>query len=345
MKNLAKSLSAVSTLAIGAGALLAASGGAFLSAGPAVSAELKLAHWMSPRHSMHRFIMDPWTKEIAKKSGGKFTVKIYPGGALGKGPVAQFKRALDGIADITFGLPGFTAAQFKRTGMIELPGIATSGPDGSEKLWKAMSLLQPEWKRVKVLGLWVGEPQILMSKNKPLRTLADLKGMKIRTPSKVQAEIIKALGATPVPMPITRVYNALNTGVIDGVLTGASTIRSFKFGEVAKYYTTGLPDIRSPFFLVMNKNSWNKLSAAEKKLVNETTGKSLSMKAGKIYDGETEKALGTVRNTGKHEVFKLSKAEFTKFEKIMMDYRAKKVAEMDKAGLNASKILAAMGVK
>lgn len=333
-------------LAIAAGVAVSAFTAAPVVPGSTAAAkELRLAHWMSTRHSMHRFIMDPWTKDVAKMSGGKFTVKIYPGGALGKGPVAQYKRAVDGIADITFGLPGFTASLFKRTGAIELPGVATSGPDGSEKLWKAMSLLQPEWKKVKVLGLWVGEPQILMSKNKPLRTLADLKGLKIRTPSKVQAEIIKALGATPVPMPITRVYNALNTGVIDAVFTGASTIRSFKFGEVAKYYTTGLPDVRSPFFMVMNKNSWNKLSAAEKKLINETTGKALSMKAGKIYDGETEKSLDTVRNTGKHEVFKLSKEEFAKFNKIMLAFRAKKVAEMDKAGLQASKILAAMGVK
>ena len=127
--------------------------------------------------------------------------------------------------------------------------------------------------------------------------------------------------------------------------SGASAIRSYKLGEVAKYYTTGLPDIRSPFFLVMNKNSWNKLSAEEKKIVDETTGKNLSMKAAGVYDNETKASLDSVRNTGKHEVIKLSAGESTKFKKAMLDFRAKKVAEMDKAGLDATKILAAMGVK
>ncbi len=332
-------------LVLAAGVFAAVTGAAPLASHSVQAKELKLAHWMSPRHSMHRYIMEPWTKQIAKATGGKFTVKIYPGGALGKGPVAQYKRAVDGIADITFGLPGFTASLFKRTGIIELPGVTNSGPDGSEKLWKAMKLIEPEWKKVKILGLWVGESQIFMTKNKPIRKMSDLKGMKIRTPSKVQAEIVAAWGATPVPMPITRVYNALNTGVIDGVLTGASTIRSFKFGEVAKYYTRGLPTIRSPFFIVMNRNSWNKLTADQKKLIESTTGKALSMKAGGIYDGETEKSLNTVRNTGKHEIITLSAEETAKLTKAALAFRKAKVAAMEKAGIPAGKILAAMGVK
>ncbi len=327
-----------------AGACLVGTGQLAVVTPSATAAELKLAHWMSPRHSMHRYVMEPWSKQISEKSGGKLTVRIYPGGALGKGPRAQFKRALDGVADITFGLPGFTAAQFRRTGVIELPGVATSGPDGSRKLWKAMKQLEPEWKRVKVLGLWVGESQVLMSKDKPIRTVADLKGMKIRTPSKVQADMIAALGATPVPMPINRVYNALNTGVIDGVLTGPSTIRSFKFGEVARYFTPGLPLGRSPFFLVMNKRSWDRLPADQKQLIDSTTGVEFSARAGKIYDGETKKAFDSVRNTGQHEIIEVSPAERKKFEKIVLAFRKNKVDAMEKAGIPAKAILAAMGV-
>ena len=229
--------------------------------------EIKLAHFMSPKHPMHRTIFEPWSKEIAEKSGGKLTVKIFPGGALGKGPRAQFKRAVDGIADVTFGLPGFTPDLFKRITIIELPGMASDAVDGANKIWDAIDLVSPEWKKVKVLALWVNSRQLLISRNKPIRTLADLKGMKIRTPSRVQATMLKSLGAIPVPMPINRVYNSLRTGDIDAIMTGPSTIKSFKLHEVGNYFTVGIKWGRSPFFLVMNENSWNGLSPEHKKLV------------------------------------------------------------------------------
>ncbi len=140
-------------LPISAAAAIAAASAVALTPAPAGAGEIKLAHFMSPKHPMDRFIMRPWSEEIAKMSGGSMTVRIYPGGALGKGPVAQFKRAVDGVADVTFGLPGFTSRLFPRTGVIELPGVATDAIDGANKLWNAFDLLAPEWKRVEVLRL------------------------------------------------------------------------------------------------------------------------------------------------------------------------------------------------
>jgi len=308
--------------------------------------ELKLAHWMSPRHTMHAEVMEPWAQEIAKLSNGALTVKIYPGGALGKGPVAQFQRAVDGVADITFGLPGFTSSQFLRTGVIELPNVAIDGPDGTNKLWAVLDKqLAPEWSRVKVLGLWLGEPQVLLMRTKPIRTLADFKGMKIRTPSKTQADTITALGATPVPMPIDQVYNALSTGVIDGALTGASTLRSFKLGEVVKYLTVGLPLGRSPFFLVMNKKSWDGLFPEEKVLIDKTTGLGLSLKASKVYEDEYAGIIAAARKSGSPEVITFSPEETKKADAMLTATRDKLADGLEKQGVPAKEILATMGIK
>lgn len=323
-------------------ALIAAT---LLASGSAMAGEIKLAHFMSPKHPMDRFIMRPWSKQVAELSKGSLTVRIYPGGALGKGPVAQYKRAVDGVADITFGLPGFTSSLFPRTGMIELPGMAEDSVAGANKLWDAFPLLAPEWKNVKVLALWCNERQVIMTKNKPVRSIADLKGLKIRTPSRTQADTIRALGAVPVPMPINRVYNALNTGVIDGVLTGPSTIRSFKFDEVAKYYTTGLPWGRSPFFLVMNKKAWAAQTAEHKALIERTTGRALSVKAAKFYGKAGKAGLDKVRKSAKHEVIELSAAEQAKGAKLLFGLRAKSIETLEKKGIPARKIAAAMGIK
>jgi len=160
---------------------------------------------MSPKHLIDRFIMRPWSKAIAEQSGGALTVRIYPGGALGKGPVAQFKRAVDGIADITFGLQGFTSNLFPRTGLIELPSMTKNAAAAADKLWDAFPALAPEYKRVKVLALWTNESQVLMTRDKPIRSVADMKGLKFRVPSKTQSKAIKALSGVPVFMPINRV--------------------------------------------------------------------------------------------------------------------------------------------
>jgi TRAP-type C4-dicarboxylate transport system substrate-binding protein len=293
---------------------------------------------------MDRFIMRPWAKEIAKASGGSLTVKIYPGGALGKGPVAQFKRAVDGISDISFGLQGFTSKLFPRTGIIELPGMAKDAVAGANKLWDAFPKLAPEYKRVKVLALWTNESQVLMTKKKPIRSIADIKGLKFRVPSKTQGNAIKALGGIPVFMPITRVYNALNTGVIDGVMTGPSTIGSFKFHEVAKYFTVGLPIGRSPFFIVMNRGVWDGLSAKHKALIEKTTGRGISIKASKFYMNAGKKGLGIVAKTKKHEIIRLSSAETAKAVALLQASRAKQVADLEKKGIPAREILKAMGV-
>ena len=294
---------------------------------------------------MDRFLMRPWTEEVAKATNNALTIRIYPGGALGKGPVAQFKRAVDGVADVTFGLPGFTSKLFPRTGVIELPGVAKDAVVAANQLWDAFPLLAPEWRRVEVLGLWTNERQTLMTKSKPIRTIADLKDMKIRVPSKAQGVTLKALGAVPVFMPINRVYNALNTGVIDGVMTGPSTVLSFKFDEVAKYFTTGLPLGRSPFFLVMNRDTWKKQSDAHKDIIRKTTGRAMSIKGSAFYIKAGKRGLGKVRKSDKHEVIDMKGAALAEATAMLMKSRTAQVAALEKSGVPAKKILAAMGVK
>lgn len=306
--------------------------------------ELKLAHFMSPKHPMDHFLMRPWTEEVAKLSNGSLTVRIHPAGELGKGGRAQFKRAVDGIADITFGLQGYTSSQFPRTTLIELPAVATDAMDASRKLWKAYDpYLAPEYERVKVLALWNTEAPILMTKDKPIRKIEDIKGLKIRTPSKAQANLIKALGATPVAMPAPKMYQSLSTGVVDALMVPPSVIRSFKIGEVAKYYTTGLPFGRSPFFLVMNKAKWESLSPEHKAVIDKTSGPTLSLKAAEIYEQAGKKALDSVRNSGKHEVIELAAEEIEKGQQLLLKARANIVAEEEKQGVPARAILNAMG--
>lgn len=306
--------------------------------------ELKLAHFMSPKHPMDEHMMRPWSAEVAKLSNGSLKVRIYPGGELGKGPQEQFKRAVDGIADITFGLQGYTSKQFPRTTLIELPAVAADAIEATRKVWDVFNQhLAVEYQRVKVLALWGNEGPLLMSRDKPIRKIDDLKGLKVRVPSKDQADLIAALGGTPVSMPASDMYRALSTGVVDVLLVPSTVISSFKIGEVAKYYTTGLLFGRSPFFLAMNQKSYDSLSKEHKAIIDKTTGRELSLVGAKVYEEEGAKDLEGVRKSGKHEVISFSPEEVRKGNALLVKARDQIVAGLEKDGVPAKAILAAMG--
>lgn len=308
---------------------------------PVEAEELKLAHFTSPKHPMDRLLMRPWAEEVATLSSGSLTVRIYPGGELGKGPQAQFKRAVDGIADVTFGLQGYTSSLFPGTLLVELPGLAPDATAATKMLWRAIDLLQKEYERTKILALWTNDKAVLMTRTKAVRTLEDVKGMKIRTPSKLQGEIIEALGAIPVAMPVTRMYNALKTGVVDGLMVGPSVIRSFKLGEVAKYYTVG-PFANTAFFLVMNRSAYDGLSAEHRNIIDETTGEPLSLKAARVYRKAGQSVLDAEEKSGRGEIIRLSMDEEKRWREALESVRARTVKDLEAKGIPATQILEAM---
>lgn len=314
---------------------------AMLSA-PIGAKELRLASFTPARSVQDRSVLKPWVDEVAKRSGGSLTIKIFSGGALGKGPVGQFKRAVDGVADITWGLPGFTASVFPRTTMIEFPFVAEPGADGVNKLYKAYDLLAPEWSKVKLLTLWVSEPLFLIMKKTPIRSLGDLKGKKIRTPSKWQAETIKALGGSPVAMPISGVYNALNQDVIDGVLTGPIGGHSFKLTELGRYFTTGIPFGPLPFFLAMNKKAWDELSPEHKKVIEETTGRGLGLRATQGHLDVGSQVIADLKKNPKKTFIEISGGDLARAKKTLAAVRDKLIRDLDADGIPASKIFATM---
>jgi len=316
---------------------------ALLGSTPAAAVELKLASFVGGRHVMNRAVFAPWAKEIGEKSGGKLTVTMHVGGSLGKGPAKQFKRAVDGVADITWGLQGYTSKLFRRTTLIELASISTDGIDATSRLWSIYDkYLAPEYKRVKVLAIWALDIPILHTRSKRVTKISDLAGLKIRTPSRFSAKLIAALGATPVAMPVTKLYNALDRGVVDGVLISPSAVNSFKLGEVTKYHITGIPFGVSPFFAVMNARSYANLSPANKALINETTGRGLSIKAAEAYEADSHKGYQTIRNAKGHEVIALPRAEVDKAVALLDQAERQIVADLDKQGIPAAKIVAAL---
>lgn len=299
----------------------------------AAAAELKLADFQPPTHFVVKNVYDPFAAQIAEKTGGEVTVRVYMGGELGPGPAEQYSRAVDGVADIAFGLPGYTASNFPKTLLTELPGVI-SADTGTARMNANVDLLADEYKRVALLGIWNNAPNLIFTATKPVRTLADLKGLKIRVPSRNAGLVVEAWGASPVSMPAPEIYNAMQTGVIDGAMTDATTLGAFKLAEVTKYITTGMDTTISSFFLIMNRDTFEGLSEDQQKVVSEA-GREAAMNGNKAWLGIADKALAGFAAAEGKEVVTLADEEAAKFNAASAAVLDKVVAEAEAQGIAA----------
>jgi TRAP-type transport system periplasmic protein len=306
----------------------------------ALAVDLRLGTSFPPTHLMQTRMLNPWAEEVAKASNGSLAIKMHPGGELVSGP-NSFKRTQDGVVDISESLQGYTSDQFPRTLLIELPGLAKDNRTATQMMWRAVELLKPEYDKTKILALWSTGPNAIVMRKDPVRTVEDLKGKRVRTPSALLGDVAKALGMSPVSMQIGDVYQAMQTGVLDAILTGHSALEGFKLGEVSKYY----PDYTfgvSPLFLVMNQRSYDRLSAEHRAIIDRTSGEKLSQLGAGVYDAEAVRQLENEVKAGRGEVNKLSDAERKKIEAAVAPVAEKMVADREAADVPAKRILATM---
>ena len=308
----------------------------------AQSEELKLAHFASINYHLHKEMFVPLSEQMAEATGGNTTIRIYPGGELGAGPAKQYDRAVDGVADIVYALPGYTASQFKKTLLVELPGIVQPGANKTEALWQNIDMLDREFRRTKLLGLWTAGNATLLMADKKIETLDDLKGLTIRVPSKNTGRLVEAWGATAVSMPITQVYTSMETGVVDGTLVDTSVLTSFKLGEVTKYITKGMNATNSVFMMVMNRDSWEGLDADTQAILTELTGAAMSEGGRITMTSASDRALEKWLADGGGELIELSPEAAAEFNAASATLAEAVIAELDDDGLEATDWAAAL---
>lgn len=229
--------------------------------------ELSFANYMAPTHPYVAGAFQPFADLVNEKTSGALTVRLYNGGELGAGPDAQYDRVVEGVADLAVSLPGYTASTFPLTLLTELPG-AIDEQTGTGEIWSNIDLFQSEYELVKLIALWSSAANLLYT-NVPVRTPEDLKGLNIRVPSRNAGLLVEAWGGSPVSMPVSEIYTALQTGVIDGAMIDGTATTAFRLAEVANYLTVGIESTISPFFIVMNRDRFDALPADQQAALEE----------------------------------------------------------------------------
>ena len=277
--------------------------------------DFSLAYFMGPKHPMNKGLFEPFAEKLTEVSGGKLTVTQFPGGALNSVPPKQYSILLDGVADIVFTLPGYTGEIFPKTNTISFPDICISAEECTRALLNARDILEVEYE-AKVLAIWANSSPVLLTKDKPVRTLEDLQGMKIRVTSSLNVPFVEALGASAVAQPVSVINQNLANGVIDAIAIDSAGIGSFKLHEPANYLTTWFPGSGSAFVLLMNQQVYDSLSDEEKAWVDAASDDSLSLGAGMAYDRAAERGMMLASDAGV-EIIAISDAEKARFEALV----------------------------
>lgn len=255
--------------------------------------------------------MKPWLKAVEDDSKGSITFETYFNETLTKGAQAWMSTR-NGITDIAWNTMAVLPGKNPMATVVTLPALPASTPmDASRIAWKLYES-QPTFSKpfndVKVLALFTSDVDNLVTR-KPVKTMEDIKGLKIRTIAGPSVDMLKALGAIPVVMPMPDVYMALQKGTLDGVMADWEPIQGFRFYEVAKYVTTNTPFSYSLFTLIMNKAKFNSLPPDAKAALEKHSGLEASASLAEGFAYSAREVAKPLTDEGKVVIYELPAAE------------------------------------
>jgi TRAP-type C4-dicarboxylate transport system substrate-binding protein len=250
----------------------------------------------------HAKFLAPWARKVEADSQGRIKIDIFPSMQLGGTPPQLYDQARDGVADLVWTLPGSTPGRFPGIEVVELPFVAARrgvvNAKATQELYEAS--LKEEFREVHPICLWSHDHGLVHS-NKQVKTLDDMKGLKLRSPTRQAAEALRALGANPVAMPVPQVPESLSQRVIDGAVIPWEVVPALKVQELVKFHTEipGSPTLyTASFILAMNKPKYDGLPADLKAVLDKNSGQVASEAAGRMWDEQAVVVSEMVKKRG-----------------------------------------------
>ncbi|MFZ5964990.1 TRAP transporter substrate-binding protein [Thalassococcus sp. BH17M4-6] len=309
-----------------------------LLAGTAMAADvtLRMHQFLPAQANVPKNVLMPWAEKVMAESDGRIEIQHFPSMQLGGTPPELADQVVDGVADIIWTVAGYTPGRFPRAEVFELPFTMTNAEAVSRAYWTLAeeSMMDADFRDMKVLGLWVHGPGLIHSKS-PITGLSDLNGVKLRAPTRATTTLFKELGATPVGMPVPAIPEALSKGVVDAAVipwevTGALKVAELvgnhtEFGEDTLYTTT--------FIFAMNKDRYNALPDDLKAVIDNNSGLEFSAFAGKQMQADDGPAREAAVERG-NNIITLTPEQTAEWKEAAAGVADAWVAEMDEKGMD-----------
>ena len=313
--------------------------GCFVIAPPKSQAEpitLTYSNFFPPTHIQSK-LADAWCKEVEKRTNGRVKIQYFPGQTLTKA-TQNYDGVVQGLSDLGLCLFAYTRGRFPVMEVVDLPLGYPSGMAATMVVNDVYNKFKPkELDDVAVMYLHAHGPGLLFTKKKPVKKMDDMKGLKLRAHG-TTAKVVKALGGTPVAMPMPELYQSLQKGVVDGAMYPMEVNKGWKMAEVVEYGTLDYPiAYTSSFYVVMNKDKWASLSDEDKKIIEEIN-KEWIPKHGKAWDESDKEGRAYFLSKG-GKLIELSKEEGDKWKAAVAPVIEEYAVDADKKGLPGKELV------
>lgn len=311
-------------------------------AAPAVAQDVtfKISHFLPSAAPAQKQVMEPWCADLKEASDGRIDCQFYPAMQLGGNPGQLADQALRGVADIVWTAPGYSAGRFPVIEAMELPFVVQDATSGSQAAWDYyMENAQDEFSKYKVLAVHVDGGVALHNSKKEIAKLDDIKGLKLRTPTRMASKVLTALGGEPVSMPPGQVTEAIAKGVVDGAMGAWEVVLPTKLDEVTKYHSQPVEGETYPsttvLVLLMNQQKFDSLDPDLQKIIDDRSGLPLVQKFGQVWDDVAKETRERVAKEG-GEVHAIDSESLAAMKKAAQKVEEEWVSEMDKKGKNGA---------
>jgi TRAP-type C4-dicarboxylate transport system substrate-binding protein len=299
--------------------------------------ELSYANFFPPTHIQSR-LAESWCKEVEKRTNGDVVIKYFPAQALTKAP-QTYDAVVNGIADIGMTVLAYSRGRFPIASAIDLPLGYKSGVQATRVANAVLNKFHPkEFNDTKIMFLHGHGPGLINMASKKVASLADMKGLRIRTTG-ASGRVIAALGGSPVGKGMGETYQLLQKGVVDGSLHPLEANKGWKLGEVVKYVTESYPIAYTTTFAVfMNKGKWNKLSPAIQKIIKDINAE-WADKHGEGWDSSDKAGIEFFKSKG-GEFISLSDTEIEKWKAAVAPIMGEYAEKVSKKGIDGKAVVA-----
>jgi TRAP-type C4-dicarboxylate transport system substrate-binding protein len=304
---------------------------------------LTVHHFLSPKAPTPSKIITPWAEKIEKESNGRIKIEIFPTMTMGGKPNELYKQVRDGAADIVWTLAGYTPGVFPRTEVYELPTVHVGDAVATNiAIRENMDLIKDDFPDVVPLLLHAAAGNSICTVDKYIQSADDVKGLKLRTPSRTGRWLIEELGAEPVGMPLPTLPQALSKKALDGALIPFQIFPPYKFHQLTQYSVEGENKERfgtSIFMLLMNKERLNSMPKDLQKIILDNSGMDLSIKAGNVLMAAEEVGKKLQNESEGGKVIKLTKKQLEGFNNAGEKVVDKWIIEANEKGIDGRKLV------
>lgn len=309
----------------------------------AAEVTMRLHHFMAGVSPGHRVFLVPWAQKVEAESGGRIKIDVFPSMQLGGTPPQLFDQARDGVVDLVWTLPGYTANRFPTIEVFELPFVAAKRALTNSRAVQEFSAkhLAREFGEIHPICFWAHDGGLIHS-SRPVTKLEDMKNLKLRFPTRLAGEGLRALGASAIGMPVPQVPEAISQRVIDGAVVPWEIVPSIKLHEMVKHHTAfpGTPTFyTSTFVLAMNRARYQGLTPDLRAVIDKHSGQVATAIVAAMFDNTAPRVeeLATKRGNTVHT---LSNEEVQRWKAACAPVTEAWLKSVKDKGLNGENLLA-----